>query len=560
MSHTTSAAATTPTKDAAARESLHVHVVALPPGASESTEDLERGGVVVEVTWNGTEVPPTWRLPGPVAESFSVQMLQDAEGPIAAEPTRDGAGGLLLQLPEDASPPVRLRYRLAALPPPDGQLAVSPEGITARGPALLWLPDLSTPRPVTLSVEAPRGWTVASSLGLGPIAQHSISPRVLQRIDLLMGPLGWAELETLEGHDYAALLGPTSYDFRWVAAETAGVRSSVDEYFGGATVDAFTTLVTSRSRPPFSPPAAVELGPSSMLLDVDSTAPWNAATRMPVAQALVHRWLGGALSLDMGPNARPGEEVWFTQGFSRHVARSLLFELGTLSIGEWLDELAAMEAVLATSDLRHLSNAELVADGSPEAVRVVMARGASYAARLDAVIRAEQASGAGLRKLLGDLLHRARTQRQRTLPLAQFEDALGSWAGADEVAAFRAQVLQGRPVAIPAHAFGPCFIRGRGRYTAFALGLSEVELATARPVLEQVDPDGPAHAAGVRPGDELVHLDLRWGDPSVAAAAMVLRNDEMLTFTWMPRGQTHPGRRWRHNEAVPDHACVLPEN
>ena len=73
---------------------------------------------------------------------------------------------------------------------------------------------------------------------------------------------------------------------------------------------------------------------------------------------------------------------------ARHLARDLLFRFGLLTSAEVIDEMNGMEALVATSPFATQGNKALAARSSdPGVVPLIVARGALYAARVDAVAR-----------------------------------------------------------------------------------------------------------------------------------------------------------------------------
>jgi predicted metalloprotease with PDZ domain len=251
----------------------------------------------------------------------------------------------------------------------------------------------------------------------------------------------------------------------------------------------------------------------------------------------------------------PGEGVWFAHGFSRHVARVVLFRLGLLTDDEMVAELDSLDSVLATSALAGLGNVEVVQHGTPEAVRLVTARGALYAARLESVIATHTRGNRTLEGALASLVRRA-IHTGPELSLVQWEELIADCAGAEEVQAFRSMVLEGRPVDVPSDAMGPCFRSTRGRHVPFELGFVDTGFTGEPIAAHDVDPLGPAHAAGLRSGDTIVELRYRLGDPSVEVVAVIERDGDRLELGWAPRGAAVPGRRWIRDRRVPDVACV----
>jgi hypothetical protein len=498
-----------------------------------------------------------WILTEPARGAWSVLELRDDQGEIRYAVESDRARVLSLGRPPEGR--VHLVYRIEAPPSSEGGASDPRFHVDAReglihavGESILWLPDDAVPVSCRLEIDAPRS-EVATSLGLGRTVERELSPMALRRVDILVGPLQTARFRLPDAEDDVAALGSTSFDLRWVAAETAGVRSAVGAYFGAFDQARFTTLVVTGPRASNAPAYAVGLRTHGLVIDGAPWAPWSADARLRVATALAHRWLGGRVRIDM-PGA-PGEGVWFTQGFSRHVAREVLFGLGLLTDEDMLAELDGLESAVATSRLKGMDNARLVAEGTPEAVALVVTRGALYAGRLASRAATHSQGNHSLEGLLAVLVRDAR-QTGGDIALATWERHLEALAGADEVDAFRAMVLDGAPLQVPADAFGPCFEPARGRYVPFELGFVDPGFRGDPIVAEQVDPGGPAYEAGLREGDTIVELVYRPGDPSVSVILAVERDGERTHADYAPRGQPVVGRRWLRDRRVPDEACL----
>lgn len=498
-----------------------------------------------------------WVWADPSTPLWSILDLHDDAGQIAYAIDSDSGHVLSLERPPKGR--VYLKYRLE-MPPAgesgarDPRLWLDPaeNAMHATGESLLWLPESKTPIACRLEIDAPNT-PVATGFGLDRVVEVEVSPDALRRTNVLVGPLGTARFRLPFADDDAAALGATPFDMRWVAAETAGVRASIGEYFGAFDEDRFTTLLVSGLRPPNSAPYAVDLRTHSLVVDGASWAAWGGGARLSVASALAHRWLGGRVRVDMG-GAR-GEGVWFTQGFSRHVARDVLFTIGLLTDEDMIAELDGLESVLATSPLAGSSNAQVVAAGTPDAVRLVTARGALYAARLKSQITAHSGIKRSLDGLLASLVREAKDTGPN-VALARWEQHIAEAAGESEVEAFRSIVLDGAPLELPPDVFGPCFKPARGRHVPFELGFVDPGFAGQPVTLEHVDADGPAARAGLRSGDTIVQLGYRPGDPSVSVTVIIEREGTRIERSYEPRGTPAAGRRWVRDRRIPDEACL----
>ena len=70
-----------------------------------------------------------------------------------------------------------------------------------------------------------------------------------------------------------------------------------------------------------------------------------------------------------------------------------------------------------------------------------------------------------------------------------------------------------------------------------------------------MDPDGPAAAAGVEPGDTFVYLTYEPDNPTVAVEGLIQRGDTQLPLRYLPADGVFPGRRWKRDRRVDDAEC-----
>lgn len=485
-----------------------------------------------------------YRLDTLAATQWRVVRLRDDRGSIP-HVVRQDDGGLRLELERAPEGDVHFDYELTATAD-DPRLAMrdSLPRLHALGEALYWLPDDEHTRPTTVVVTAPKGVAHATSFGLGNVSEP-LQSADLRRSNLLVGELSTAHFRTATAIDELAFEGYTSFDPRWVAAETAGVRTAVAQYFGVVEERPFTTLFVTGLREPNEAPLATSLRPGALVVDLDGTMVWEGPARMGIAHALTHRFIGGRVRIS---TEHPGEGVWFTQGVSRYVAQSIAWQLGLLTDDERIEEIEAMEAVLASHAMRTMTNAELARTTGADqhqAARLMMARGTAYAAALDARLAAK---GRSLQGVLMGLFQESLTG---PVDMASWETRLGSALGDEEVERFRSGVLDGGPIEIPASAYGRCFRPIRGRYARFRLGLAvDDQLAVTA-----LDPNGPASAAGIEPGDTFLYLSYAQDNPSVPVEGILTRGEDKLPVRYLPAEGEYLGRRWKRDARVDDAEC-----
>jgi hypothetical protein len=435
-------------------------------------------------------------------------------------------------------PPLMLRYRVAAPENFREEIAFGPYAIHFDGRILL-LPIDASSREVSLAIEGTESARAATTIGLG--THHTIHARPLDLRDVAfaIGPLEEAHFDVHEGRDVIASVGPRAYDLRWVGAEIALLRTRVNGYFGGVDSVLYTTLLIARPSGSGVPPFAVSRSGFGLRGFVREDAEWNAEARLAVTQILVRRWMNGVLRF--GP-----PDDWWSFGFTRWIAAEILGDMGTLTAAERAADLTMLEGAIA------------LAEESDRTLLESMARGALYAAALDARLRARR-EPVRLREIVLAMFAHAEDERIDPLPRSMFEDALRDTLGEPEVNRFRREVLGDARIETPRGAYGPCLVRRAVVHRPFALGFDMPLTHDGEFVLTGVIDGSPAHRAGLRDGTRVRDVMFVPGDPN-----------SPITLTWMadlPRTVRYPafdrearGFGWFRVRDVPEERCIERES
>jgi hypothetical protein len=502
-----------------------------------------------------------FRLPSGAPELLSHATLSDATGSIALAVAADGAG--LVVTPARAPGGVtRLSYDVAANTESSWKpLAerVLDDRFIGAGEGLVLLPEglVDQAVPIELLIDGGplRAPNAASSWGLGATHRSTGRLRALQHVTFLAGSMGAAEFDTIEGHDEDAWLGYTAFDPRIVSAEIAGVRTSLAELFHASPPPRNTVLFVTQARPLGSYTTTPRAG--GLLLQLGPSEPWSAPLRVSVAQQLVRPWLGGELWVGPQEPGHLAESYWFTEGVTRFFVTRLLANGGLLRPDELRDELAGETSVIVASPFRGKSNIELAALArTDEVARAhLVARGALYAARINALVRDKSKGGWSLDTIVLELLEQARKEK-RALPASAWVDAVARTLGDKERNIFARTIERGEEVALPTNILGHCYRAGTGDYVAFDLGFdANATRETKTGELMGLVAGGPAARAGVRRGD-LVDADYRDGHTEVPVKLTVKRGSETLHLTYAPTGAHHKGPVWTRLPGISDDKCT----
>jgi hypothetical protein len=491
-------------------------------------------------------------------------VVTDSTGSIATRTSEDerGAHVALERAPSGA---VKVAYSVRAgapaFPGPPS-VAVDPDRFEGLADALLLLPDALDERAAsvrlhvdTANIGSKELVGAASTFGVGPTRTVTARGSELRRAMFVAGILGKAVFDAPEGHDEAAWLGYTAFDPRPASADMAGFRTAVRQLFKTRESSTATMLFLTDGRPVGS--FVVTRLPRSVVVRVGAGEPWSGPVRIAAASAVLHEWVGERLWVGPSDAEHEAEAYWFTEGLVRNVARDLLFRFGLVPPAEAAADLEALAAIAATSPLSSLDNAALARRArEPGATPLLVARGALYAARVDALLRKKSGGKRSLEDVLAGLYAKADAARA-PLPTAAWIEALRTEVGDAEAAAFTAGIERGAPIDVPDGALGPCFKRVERTYAAFELGFDQAATHQAPDgVVRGLDPKGPAAKAGLLATDALRSVQLTAGRADVPVELLVGRSGAEKTIRYLPRGRTGKGPGWERKKELAEDACA----
>lgn len=487
----------------------------------------------------------------------------DDEGAFRNITVDSSTGATRFTLDRPTSGTTWLSYTVAgALPayPDPPPIAVDPDRFEGAGEALIVVPAQLEDRPVrtVVRIETDEIGTreyvgAASSFGHGHRIETTARGADLRAGFYVAGLMGQASFRAPEGNDDAAWLGYTAFDPRPVFADMASLRTALKLLFRAPDAEKVTFLFVtdSRSEGDF----VVSRRPRSVLARVGLQERWTPPLRITVAASVVHGWIGSRLWVGPTSSEREAESFWFTEGVSRHLARELLFRYGLIAPSDAAEEAEGLASVIATSPLTHLSNEEL-AKKPKASVPLLVARGALYALRVDAMIREKSKGKRTLDNVLSEL-YAAAAKVSGPLPTSAWVEAIAKDIGESERGVFRDAIELGKPFEMPVAALGPCFRRVTKTYVGFDIGFDEDATRKSKPwKLTGLVKGSPAEKAGLREGDEVDSIRAGRRAATTPVAVVVKRGEDWKTFTYLPAGKKVKGIGFERKKDVGDDACV----
>ncbi len=559
-----------------------------------SRADVKVDPALAEPAWPGLTIDLT---PDPAAGEVSValRLSGDAAAKVAAldvarlwadtrgasaigrVEARDGDGDLPLHDGPDDAPD---RTYLPARAPRGGELVVRyrarANGDTSRfglhltrdhasgvGHAFLLLPRIESVIPVRIRWHLDAlavGASAASSFGVGLVETARASSEQLGQAAYLAGPTHVEEAlpslpSPIDGDDAGAPPRPLA-PARLVVLGSPGFDTRAAFYWSTAalvTLDRFFEDPASAAKAPADPfafllVAAPGLGgahdgaalTSSFALWFDQARAFDAGLKSVVAHELTHRYLGGALRLE---DESGREAVWFSEGFTVHLARRWLLESGMVTPRDVLGDLRRTMDDRASPE-RAAACATSAGGRSQEEYR----RGARYAALTDAAIQKASSGQRGIEDLVRELLARGRIEGHRAYPLSAWREAVQRELGDSGGATFDRVITHGEAVELPDSAFGPCFHRVSRDDNVLDLGFDRRSLARTPAVVTGVVRGSAAEIAGLRDGALVLSAKLPADDAIAPKSGK--KPEVVLTLAGRGGGRKIRYRPWTKRHVV----------
>jgi hypothetical protein len=472
--------------------------------------------------------------------------VSDADGPIRVAPPVDDGPDVVYPLTKPpAGNDLRLRYRATgagtvAVPgmAPSSRLALrlGRGRVSGVGHSFLLLPEISGALPARIRWQLGAlgdGAAAATSFGQGADVKTTATTEELAHAMYMAGRL--ASAEGGQG-TRMIMLGNPELDVGAVLDWTVRVDDLARKLFreGAPSASPLPLPAASAAAAAPRPPKPEEpSAPFSFLLVAEpgmgrshdgahltrSLGLWfdearalDARLRIAITHELLHGYIGASVRL----NEESGRDAtWFSEGFTTHYARHLLFKEKLISPDDFVEDLR-----------RSLDPAEgREGKGRHEGY----SRGALYAAYLDAALKKKSGGLRSLDDVVLGLLAAAKTEGKPALPVSLFRDLVVRELGPEGGEDFDRLIARAdRPVEPPPSAFGPCFKRADRKEPMFELGFDPSSLRSDPILIRGLLRGSAAARAGLREGDLVLNAKV----PDQSGALPVKRSktrDVVLT-------------------------------
>ncbi len=258
-----------------------------------------------------------------------------------------------------------------------------------------------------------------------------------------------------------------------------------------------------------------------------------------LAHEHLHSWIPRRIG--MMPQQNDALDYWISEGFTDFFNYRILMRDGTWSLEEVAHAYNEVFWNYAFSPVRNASNAQL-ADGfwGNRAMNdLPYQRGLVFAALADDRVRRASNGKFDLDDVMLEMkrVADAAGEGPRAPVRALFVATMRSF-GVDISGDIARFIERGETIALPADTWAPCGKIVTSEVAEFARGFDGYRTIANGNKLVGVDPDGPAHAAGLRDGMQLLRLDLsEGGDARVALAYRVFADGQTREISYLPAGK-----------------------
>lgn len=319
---------------------------------------------------------------------------------------------------------------------------------------------------------------------------------------------------------------------RIVTIEREFMRDFDDPYF----------LVTAVPTGPRATPRSVSLGGTGLTncfalflppgISVAEGSPHRAPFLRLLAHEYFHTWIGGEIRTE-----EPEELVyWFSEGFTDFYASRLLRRAGLISDADWTERLNETIRKLWRSPAATEPGETIRKDfwTRREIQELPYHRGELVALMLDEEIRRVSGGVRSLDDFLLEVLVDARAGEKAET--GRLLSRIARWTSPEFSETVRRIVVDGGLPEVPESVSDPAAERVEVQAHRYDPGF-DVDASLQAKAAKGVREGGPAHAAGLREGQEITGFSVHRGDPDRAIELKIRANGVEQGLRFLPRGE-----------------------
>jgi predicted metalloprotease with PDZ domain len=393
------------------------------------------------------------------------------------------------------------------------------------GEAALVTPDLHNATPTRLRVRGmPRGWRFASDLQHGGLALGHV----------------WASITV--GGDYrirrardanirVAIRGEWSFTDQAFAEQVGQIIGGQRDFWYDRTSPYLVTVTQTVQRNE----GQMSVGGTG-LGDAFAFFATPNVDEAPITRTLAHEsfhtWIPGLIG--GMPEENEAASYWFSEGLTDFYTGRMLVRAGLWTPQQFAGDLNEMLAAYAQSPVRDAANTHIIADfWSDQAVQQLpYQRGRFLMTIWDARLRG---GGSSLDTAMREM--RQRATAGDPLKAAEMFPVVMESMHVDVRADISNYAEAGARVLLPEDVFAPCGRVMTSDVPVFDPGFDVAAMRANGGTISGVDPNLPAHAAGLRDGMVFVRQQSgRVGDAEQQLVLVVRDGDQERTISYFPRG------------------------
>jgi hypothetical protein len=433
-------------------------------------------------------------------------------------------------------------------PGPLFDLRAESSGLNGAGIAFLPLPHTEISYRIGVHwnlTGMPQGSRGVSSYGEGDI-RITGKAEMLSDAYYAAGPLKSFPSE-VSGNYAMYWLGEPSFDAQLVAENIYKFYSFVSKFFH----DEGSSYRVFVRKNPYHGGGGTTLTRSFMFGYSDDKVPKPDELQGLLAHEIVHNW--------PAMEGEHGDTAWYSEGTAEYYSILLSHRASIYDLAKFQKEINQRASAYYTNPFVSLTNEQAAQKfwSDSRAQRIPYGRGFMYLARVDAEVRAKSGGKRSLDDLVLVMLDRKRHGEKYGVP--EWLELVTKELGPEAKQEFEAMTRGELEVPAP-NSFAPCLNPEKSDERSLEYGMDPKSLEGSDRKVQGLVPGSAAAQAGLQEGDIILEsnrLAEVQDDPTVQLQLKVHRGDDVLTISYLPRGNVVPGYHWIRVVGVPETACGL---